>query len=106
MSAVFLDTGYLIAIEAADDQNHAAADQHWNIIHRLHFLRPDAAAGHHRSPDVRSAFCPSGFSKTALSTLACEGSCTVRTIVVALQHGRNNLGKDTSSTNSRESNSR
>ena len=38
MSAVFLDTGYLIAIEAADDQNHAAADQHWNSYRKA--LRP------------------------------------------------------------------
>jgi predicted nucleic acid-binding protein len=30
MSAVFLDTGYLIALEAADDQNHAAAERHWS----------------------------------------------------------------------------
>ncbi len=25
-----LDIGYLIALEAADDQNHVAADRHWN----------------------------------------------------------------------------
>ena len=30
MSPVFLDTGYLIALEAADDQNHVASDRHWN----------------------------------------------------------------------------
>lgn len=29
MSAVFLDTGCLIALEAADDQHHAAAIRHW-----------------------------------------------------------------------------
>jgi len=27
---VFLDTGYLIALEAADDQHHDAAVQHWH----------------------------------------------------------------------------
>ena len=29
MTPVFLDTGYLIALEAADDQHHAAAVGHW-----------------------------------------------------------------------------
>lgn len=29
MTSVFLDTGYLIALEAADDQYHDAAVQHW-----------------------------------------------------------------------------
>lgn len=29
MTAAFLDTGYIIALEAADDQHHAAALQHW-----------------------------------------------------------------------------
>jgi len=29
VTAVFVDTGYLIALEAADDQHHDAADQHW-----------------------------------------------------------------------------
>jgi uncharacterized protein len=28
----FLDTGYLIALEAADDQHHAAAVRHWHAI--------------------------------------------------------------------------
>lgn len=29
MSPVFLDTGYVIALESADDQNHEAASNHW-----------------------------------------------------------------------------
>ena len=29
MTAVFLDTGYVIALEAADDQHHDAAVRHW-----------------------------------------------------------------------------
>jgi predicted nucleic acid-binding protein len=29
MSSVFLDTGYLIALEASDDQNHEEASRHW-----------------------------------------------------------------------------
>ena len=29
MTSVFLDTGYIIALEAADDQHHDAAVQHW-----------------------------------------------------------------------------
>jgi len=34
MSPVFLDTGYLIALEASDDQNHAAARRHWRGFSR------------------------------------------------------------------------
>jgi predicted nucleic acid-binding protein len=34
MKPVFLDTGYLIALEASDDQNHAAARQHWRGFSR------------------------------------------------------------------------
>lgn len=34
MKPVFLDTGYLIAIEAGDDQNHAAARRHWRVFSR------------------------------------------------------------------------
>lgn len=30
MTPVFLDTGYLIALEAADDQHHRAASRHWS----------------------------------------------------------------------------
>lgn len=29
MSSVFLDTTYVIALEASDDQHHGAAQQHW-----------------------------------------------------------------------------
>lgn len=29
MTPVFLDTGYLIALEASDDQHHSAAVRHW-----------------------------------------------------------------------------
>lgn len=31
MTRTFLDTGYLIALEAADDQYHGAAVEHWRI---------------------------------------------------------------------------
>lgn len=34
MKAVFLDTGYLIALEAGDDQNHQSADRHWRSFSR------------------------------------------------------------------------
>lgn len=30
MTRVFLDTGYLIALNASDDQHHKQAQQHWN----------------------------------------------------------------------------
>jgi predicted nucleic acid-binding protein len=32
MSAVFLDTGYILALELKQDQHHAAAQQHWQRI--------------------------------------------------------------------------
>lgn len=32
MSALFLDTGYVIALEASDDQHHSAAQEHWQQI--------------------------------------------------------------------------
>jgi predicted nucleic acid-binding protein len=32
MSRVFLDTSYLLALELAKDQNHPAANQHWQTI--------------------------------------------------------------------------
>ena len=34
MKPVFLDTGYLIALEAGDDQNHEAARRHWQHFSR------------------------------------------------------------------------
>jgi len=34
MKPVFLDTGYLIALEAGDDQNHKAARRHWERFSR------------------------------------------------------------------------
>jgi predicted nucleic acid-binding protein len=34
MKPVFLDTGYLIALEAKDDQNHAPARRHWRVFSR------------------------------------------------------------------------
>jgi predicted nucleic acid-binding protein len=35
MKTLFLDAGYLIAIEAADDQNHQAAFSHWQQINKI-----------------------------------------------------------------------
>lgn len=32
MNALFLDTGYLIALETADDQHHAEALRHWQTL--------------------------------------------------------------------------
>jgi uncharacterized protein len=32
MAAVFVDTGYLLALEIANDQHHQAAVQHWQRI--------------------------------------------------------------------------
>ena len=32
MKSVFLDTGYVIALELASDQNHKAALKHWRSI--------------------------------------------------------------------------
>lgn len=32
MRRVFLDTGYLIALEASDDQHHSQAIEHWQDI--------------------------------------------------------------------------
>jgi len=37
LSPVFLDTGYLVAVEAVDDQHHSVAIKHW-----LQFLRNPA----------------------------------------------------------------
>lgn len=34
MTPVFLDTGYLIALEASDDENHPAARKHWKHFRR------------------------------------------------------------------------
>lgn len=39
MTEVFLDTGYLIALEASDDQNHQVAHRHWQeLIERPRIL--------------------------------------------------------------------
>jgi predicted nucleic acid-binding protein len=36
MTPVFLDSGYIIALESSDDQNHSAAVRHWKLLrHRL-----------------------------------------------------------------------
>ncbi len=32
MTSVFLDTGYLIAVETEDDQHHEAASRHWRHL--------------------------------------------------------------------------
>jgi predicted nucleic acid-binding protein len=34
MNAVFLDTGYLLALELSNDTNHEAAVQHWQTVSR------------------------------------------------------------------------
>jgi len=34
MTPVFLDTGYLIALEASDDEHHSAALRHWRKFRR------------------------------------------------------------------------
>jgi predicted nucleic acid-binding protein len=32
MTPLFLDTGYAVALETADDQNHKAASKHWQNL--------------------------------------------------------------------------
>jgi len=32
LKALFLDTGYVIALEAVDDQHHLDADKHWSNL--------------------------------------------------------------------------
>lgn len=32
MNAVFLDTGYVLALELSNDQNHRAASKHWRSL--------------------------------------------------------------------------
>jgi uncharacterized protein len=32
VDSIFLDTGYIIALEASDDQNHKASLQHWSFF--------------------------------------------------------------------------
>ncbi len=34
MKRLFLDTGYLIALEAADDQHHKEALAHWQTLNK------------------------------------------------------------------------
>jgi predicted nucleic acid-binding protein len=34
MSAVFVDTGYLLALELSNDQNHRTATKHWRSVRR------------------------------------------------------------------------
>lgn len=35
MNGVFLDTGYVLALELADDQNHRTAQAHWRALETL-----------------------------------------------------------------------
>ena len=32
MNAIFLDTGYVLALELSKDQNHPAATRHWQSV--------------------------------------------------------------------------
>ena len=34
MNTVFLDTGYVLALELANDQNHRAASKHWRSLRK------------------------------------------------------------------------
>jgi predicted nucleic acid-binding protein len=34
MSTVFLDTGYVLALELSNDQNHRAASRHWRSMRK------------------------------------------------------------------------
>ena len=34
MNAVFLDTGYVLALELSNDQNHRAAVKHWRSMRK------------------------------------------------------------------------
>jgi predicted nucleic acid-binding protein len=34
MNAVFLDTGYVLALELSNDQNHRAASKHWRSLRK------------------------------------------------------------------------
>jgi len=34
MNAVFLDTGYVLALELSNDQNHRAAVRHWRSLRK------------------------------------------------------------------------
>jgi predicted nucleic acid-binding protein len=63
MRRVFLDTGYLIALEAADDQYHAAATEHW---HSLRESRPRLITTSYVFDEVVTYFNSRGLHAKAL----------------------------------------
>ena len=46
MNAVFVDTGYLAALEIANDQHHQAATKHWQgmVVALLRLVTTSAAS--------------------------------------------------------------
>ena len=63
MRRVFLDTGYLIALEAANDQCHAAAAEHWRDFRAR---RPTLVTTSYVFDEVVTCFNSRGFHVKAL----------------------------------------